>query len=513
MTPHDTRPAPTSRGDGADGTAAADAEAVRPGPLPPARLFVDGRWRDGEGPTRPVFDPATGARVTTAVDAGEADVGQAVAAARRAFDTGPWGRTTPRERGAVLLRAAGLLRQRAEELARLESLDVGKPIRLTRTVDVPTAVDHFEYYAAAAAGIEGATRSVAAPAFAYTRREPRGVVAAISPFNFPLVLSSVKIAAALAAGNTVVHKPAEETPLTALLVAELLREAGLPDGVYNVVTGDGATGELLVRDPRVDLVTFTGSTAVGRRIAAAAAETVTPVTLELGGKSAHLIFADADLDAAVATAVNAFVFNTGQYCMAGSRLLVQRPVYRDVVAALAETSRNVPLGDPFDPGTVVGPMAGPRHLDKVRDHLDQAARDGLTVLGDGDVSDLPAGGWWIRPAVLPDVSQDSRHVQEEIFGPVVTVQPFDSEEEAVALANGTPYGLAAGLHTRDLTRAHRVAARLRAGSVWVNGWSLLDAAMPSGGYGQSGYGREGGPEGLDPYLQTKSVTIAMGEAR
>jgi acyl-CoA reductase-like NAD-dependent aldehyde dehydrogenase len=486
----------------------------RPGPLPPAQLFIDGRWRDAGGRGREIIDPATGEVITTAAEAGADEVGRAVAAARRAFDDGPWAATTPRERGAILLRAAALLRERAEEFARLESLDTGKPIRFTRALDVPRTIEHFEYYGSIAAGIEGATRTIVAPAFAYTRREPLGVVAAISPFNFPLILSSIKIAPALAAGNTVVHKPAEETPLTALLLAEVLRDAGVPDGVFNVVTGDGTTGELLVSDPRVDKIAFTGSTPVGRRIAAAAAERVTPVTLELGGKGANLVFADADLGAAIETTVGAFVFNTGQFCMSGSRLLVERPVYQDVVAALAGACGQIPVGDPFDEGTVIGPMAGPRHLSKIRDYLDRARKDGVTVHGDTEPAAAPlSGGFWASPAVLADVAQDSPYVQEEIFGPVLTVQPFDTEEEAVRLANGTPYGLAAGLQTRDVTRAHRVAARLRAGSVWVNAWPLLDAGMPFGGYGQSGYGREGGPEGLDAYLQTKSVAIAMGAQR
>ncbi|MBR7825112.1 aldehyde dehydrogenase [Actinospica sp. MGRD01-02] len=474
--------------------------------LPPGELFIGGAWVAADG-VREILDPATGAAVASVAQAGPAETQLALAAARRAFDDGSWSGLAPRERGRILLRAAEILRGQAEELARLESLDTGKPIMFTRMVDVATTIDQIDYYGALAAGIEGSVRRTGRPTFAYTRREPIGVVAAITPFNFPLILSSIKIAPALAAGNTVIHKPAEETPLTALRIAEVLHEAGVPDGVFNVLPGDGSVGETLVRDPRVDKIAFTGSTAVGRGIAAAAAETLKHVTVELGGKSANIMFADADLEAAINTAISGFVFNTGQFCMAGSRLLVQRPVYDEVVAALAGAIGHVPVGDPFDEGTVIGPMAGPRHLAKVRAFLDKAGQGGAKVYGGGPVHDGP--GFWAAPTVLADVSQDSTFVQDEIFGPVLTVQPFDTEDEAVALANGTQYGLAAGLQTTDIARAHRVAERLRAGIVWVNGWALLDAALPFGGVNQSGYGREGGPEGLDEYLQTKSVLISV----
>lgn len=480
--------------------------------LAPGQLFIGGDWSPAEsGATRTVLDPATGTAVTDVAEAGPADMRRATAAARSAFDDGPWASTNPRERGRILLRAAQLLRERAGAFAAVESLDVGKPLGFTSTVDVPTVIDTFEYYGSLAAGIEGAARPVALPALAYTRREPIGVVAAITPFNFPLILSATKIAPALAAGNTVVHKPAEETPLTALLLAGVLREAGVPDGVFNVVTGDGAAGEALLRDPAVDKIAFTGSTAVGRVVARTAAESLKKVTVELGGKGANIIFADADLPAAIDTAIAAFVFNTGQFCMSGSRLLVERPVYEDVLAALGAACPHIPVGDPFAAGTVVGPMAGPRHRAKVESYLGAAAGDGLRVLGGsggGDArGDLP--GFFVPPTVLADAAQESRYIQEEIFGPVLTVQPFDTEDEAVRMANGTVYGLSAGLQTRDVSRAHRVAARLRAGIVWVNGWSLLDVAMPFGGCGLSGFGRENGPEGLDEYLQTKSVVVAL----
>ena len=480
----------------------------------PGRLFIGGEWVAADGERRSVFDPATGAEITTVAEATAADVDRAVTEARTAHDSGVWAGLPARERGRVLIRAAGLIRDRSEEFARLESLDTGKPLMFSRMIDVSTAAEMVEYYGTLAGSIEGSVRSTGAPMMAYTRREPLGVVAAITPFNFPLVLSVSKIAPALAAGNAVVHKPSEETPLTALLMADVLRDAGVPAGVFTVLTGGGEAGQALTDDARVDKVAFTGSTAVGRSIAAKAGQNLQHVTVELGGKSANLIFADADIDAAVSTAINGFVYNTGQFCMAGSRVLVERPVYEQVVEAIATGSAYVPVGDPFDEATVIGPMTGPRHLEKVRSFLRRAKEDGVRVLGAGaEVADgaeaAPDAGWFARPVVLADVAQDSPFVQEEIFGPVLTVQPFDTEEEAIRLANDTPYGLAAGLQTSDVKRAHRVAAALHAGLVWVNGWGVLDVAMPIGGYKASGYGRECGPEGLDEYLQTKSVLIGM----
>jgi acyl-CoA reductase-like NAD-dependent aldehyde dehydrogenase len=477
--------------------------------ISPGELFVDGRWAPAaDGRTREVLDPATGELTTTVAESAPEDVRRATAAARRAFDDGGWSGLTPRERGRVLLRAADLLRDQADELARLETLDVGKPLMFTRMVDVPTAIDTFEYFAGLATGLDGAVRRTAMPALAYTRRDPLGVVGAITPFNFPLILSTTKIAAALVAGNTVVHKPAEETPLSALRMAALLHEAGVPEGVFNVVTGGAEAGGALVCDPAVDKIAFTGSTTVGRVVNTTAAEQLKRVTVELGGKGANLVFADADLEAAVQTAISAIVFNTGQFCMAGSRLLVQRPVYDDVVAALAAALPHVPVGDPFAEGTVIGPMAGAGHWAKVEAFLTRAAADGVEVAGRRE--SVPPDGFYTAPAALLGAGPHSAYVQEEIFGPVLTVTAFDTEEEAVQLANGTRYGLAAGLQTRDLTRAHRVAARLRAGIVWVNGWALLDPAMPFGGVGASGFGRENGPEGLEEYLQTKSVVVSLG---
>ena len=470
----------------------------------PGRLYIGGGWRDAvAGRRRDVINPANGTRITTVAEGDAADINAAVIAARVAFDEGPWPRLSARERGDVLLRIAATLEAHREELAQLESIDTGKPITFARMVDLGDTIDHFTYYGGLAGTIEGATRSIRRPGFAYTLREPIGVVGAISPFNFPLILSTSKIAPALAAGNTVVHKPAEDTPLTALRLAELLTEAGLPDGVLNVVTGGGAAGAALAEHPGVDKIAFTGSTATGAKVATAAAARVTPTTMELGGKSAQIIFADADVARAIEAAVGGFVFNTGQFCMGGTRLLVHRDLYDTVLGALAEAATHLPVGDPRQESTVVGPMAGPHHLENVERYI--ALGEGRVVAG-GHRLDID-GGYFYAPTVLADVADDARVVQEEIFGPVLTVQRFDTEDEAVAMANGTPYGLAAGLHTNDVARAHRVAAKLRAGIVWVNSWAVLDAALPFGGYGRSGHGRENGPEGLDEYLQTKSVYL------
>ncbi|MFG2796508.1 aldehyde dehydrogenase family protein [Streptomyces pseudovenezuelae] len=478
--------------------------------IEPGRLFVGGRWREAaDGARTEVLDPSRGAVLATVAEAGADDVDAAVRAAREAFDGGTWSGLSGRERGRILHRVAELIRENADELAQLESLDVGKPISLCHAVDVTNAANDYEHFAALAHSLDGSVRNTPMNALAYTKREPLGVVAAITPFNFPLILAGSKIGPALAAGNTVVHKPADETPLSALYMAALLQRAGVPDGVVNVVTGTGpVAGEALLRHRGVDKVAFTGSTAIGRHVAATAGEALKPVTMELGGNAANIVFEDADLEKAVGAIIKAFVFNTGQFCMGGPRLLVARSVHSTLLGILADAVPGVPVGDPRDPATVVGPMAGEKHLKKVEEYVDLARKEGGRIVCGGERLDLD-GGFYYKPTVIADLSNDSRVVQEEIFGPVLTVQPFDSEDEAVELANSTPYGLASGVQTTNLARAHRVADRLQAGIVWVNDWAMLDPAVPFGGVKDSGYGREYGPEALDAYTKVKSVVVSL----
>ncbi|MBT2232461.1 aldehyde dehydrogenase [Nonomuraea sp. NEAU-A123] len=484
-----------------------DVPAVSRPHVEPGKLFIDGQWCEAHAKgRRDVIDPSTGKVVTTVAEADAADVDAAVTAGRRAF--GPWARMSGRERARVLHRVADIVRRREDELVAVESLDVGKPVSLCRAVDVATTAEIYEYYSGLAQTLQGATRQIPIPSHAYTSREPLGVVGAITPFNFPLILSSAKIAPALAAGNAVVHKPAEDTPLSALLMAEILAEAGVPGGVLNVVTGGAQAGEALLRHPGIDKIAFTGSTEIGRHAAATAGEALKPVTMELGGNAAQIVFEDADLDKAIGSVIKGFVFNTGQFCMGGPRLLVHRSLYDTVLEILAGAVAGVPVGDPFDPATVVGPMAAERHLTKVERYVRLARDQGGRVVTGGERLEL-GGGYYYRPTIIAGLDDDSRVVQDEIFGPVLTVQPFDTEDEAVELANGTPYGLAAGLQTTDLARAHRVAARLEAGIVWVNDWAMLDPAIPFGGVKQSGYGREYGPEALESYTKVKSVVIAL----
>ncbi|MEU3525807.1 aldehyde dehydrogenase family protein [Streptomyces sp. NPDC038707] len=471
-------------------------------------LFIDGKFQPADsGETVPDLNPATEEAICEVAWARASDLDRAVQAARRAFDVGPWPTMPAKERGRLMLRIADGIEAAGEELALLETLDVGKPITFTRGFDVRAAAEIFRYYAGMVEQLEGAARPAGARSLQYTRREPVGVVGAITPFNFPLNLAVNKIAPALAAGNTIVHKPAEQTPLTALALARIMAEAGLPDGVHNVVTGGGASvGAALVEHPGVDKISFTGSTATGKRLIAAAAGTLKKVTVELGGKGANIVFADADIEPAVQAAFQAGFFNTGQFCMSGSRLLVHRSVHDQVVEALTGVLAAIPVGDPLDEATVLGPLAHRQQLDKVVEYVGIGREEGATVAFGGERGqDGP--GYFHQPTLFTGAHPQMRIAQEEIFGPVVTVLPFDTDEEAVEIANGTPYGLAAGLHTRDVRRAHTVAARLQAGIVWVNTWAAFENSTSFGGYKSSGYGRELGPEGIEEYLQYKTVYV------
>lgn len=482
------------------------------GTLPPGQLFINGQWREAsDGGRMDVIAPATGQKLTDVARGTTSDIDDAVAAARAAFESGVWSGLSGRERGRVLQKVHDIMRARTEELAFAESQDVGKPIMLARVVDVENSAVNYEYAVSLGQHLDGSVREIPGNVHAYVRREPLGVVAAITPFNFPLILSTSKIAMALITGNSVVHKPASDTPLSALIMADILKEAGVPDGVFNVVTGPGAElGDHLVAHPGVDKVAFTGSTEVGAHVAELAGKALHPVTAELGGNAANIVFADANVEQAIGAIIPAFVFNSGQFCMAGPRLLVERPLYDVVLGILENAVPGVPFGDPSDPGTVIGPLASRAQLDKVAALVDAAKAAGGRVVTGGERADL-GGGFFYRPTVIADVDNDNPAVANEVFGPVLTVQPFDTEEEAVRLANSTPYGLASGIQTSNLAKAHRVAKKLQAGIVWVNGWAILDPAVPFGGVKQSGFGRELGPEQLEAYLRSKSIVINLDE--
>ncbi|MBS45711.1 MAG: betaine-aldehyde dehydrogenase [Nocardioides sp.] len=478
----------------------------------PRQLLIDGEWVDAlDGRTFGTVDPATEETLVQVAQASAADVDRAVASARRAFEHGsPWSRMSPRERSHLLWRIGDMIDERSEEFAQLESLDNGKSLASARG-DVGVAAELFRYFAGWATKMEGTSIPMSVPGkefHAYPRREPVGVVAGIVPWNFPLTMACFKVIPAITAGNTVVLKPAEQTPLTALRLGELLLEAGLPAGVVNVLPGFGDTGAALVDHPDVDKVAFTGSTEVGKKIAAGASRNLKKVSLELGGKAPNIVFADADLDAAVAGAALAGYFNEGQCCVNGSRLYVQRSVFDQVVEGVAAAARAITVGDAFDPATTMGPLVSAEQHQKVMGYVRGAIADGVTVnAGSGD----PARdhGYFFSPTLLTGVTEDMAVQTDEIFGPVITAIPFDTEDEVVAAANNTVYGLAAGVWSRDLGTAHRVGARLRAGTVWLNTWHADDVTLPRGGYKQSGWGRELGSFGLDDYTELKTVIAEL----
>ena len=472
--------------------------------------YIGGAWAPSAGGKRfPVENPATEDLLGEVAAADAADVDRAVAAARACFDSDAWQKLEPRRRGQMLARAADLLESRADEFARLETQQNGKPFFESK-IDVAMTVETLRYYAGWADKITGATLPVGAGSFVYTLKEPLGVVGAIVPWNFPLNLASWKFAPALAAGCTVVLKPASETPLTALLMAEVMEAAGLPAGAFNVVAGDGKTaGAALVRHPGVDKIAFTGSTPVGQGIMREAAGTPKRVSLELGGKSPNVVFADADLAAAVKGAQNAIFYGKGEVCAAGSRLVVERTVHDQVVEQLAARAKKLVPGDPFDKNTRLGAVVSRKQQQTVLGYIEKGRAEGAALVAGGKAATVNGKGYFVEATIFDGVKPEMTIAREEIFGPVLAVLAFDDVEEGIALANQSMYGLAAGIWTRDVSKAHRVARAIKAGTVWVNTYNLYDSSAPFGGYKASGFGRDLGREGLDGYLETKTVWVGL----
>ena len=477
------------------------------------KLLINGKWVDAaSGKTFATYNPATGEVLANVAAGDKEDIDRAVKAARAAFETGPWSKISPSERGRLLWKLADLLEKHTEEFAQLESLDNGKPLKVARAADVPLAVDHFRYYAGWATKIEGNTISLGLAKqgkfHAYTVREPVGVAGQIIPWNFPLLMAAWKLAPALSVGCTVILKPAEQTPLTALRLGELIMEAGFPEGVVNIVPGFGETaGAALAAHPDVDKIAFTGSTEVGKLIIHAAAGNLKKVSLELGGKSPNIILDDADIDAAIPGAASAIFFNQGQTCCAGSRLFVDKKIFDKVVDGVAQNAGKIRIGQGFDPDVDMGPLVSEEQFNKVCGYLESGKQEGAKAVTGG--SRAGNRGYFVQPTVLINTTDTMKVVQEEIFGPVLTAIPFSDINEIAAKANNTEYGLAAGIWTRDIKKAHALASKLRAGTVWINCYNVFDASLPFGGYKQSGWGREMGHEVLKNYTEVKSVCAAL----
>ncbi|MDG2184210.1 MAG: aldehyde dehydrogenase family protein [Mariniblastus sp.] len=480
----------------------------------PKQLLINGQWQDAaSGKSFEVINPANEKVVGHVAHGGEPDVALAVKAARQAFESGPWAKMTPSDRGKMIWKIGDLIEKHTDELAQLETLDNGKPLGVAKVADVPLSADIFRYMAGWCTKIEGNTIPISVPYapganfHAFTMREPVGVVGQIIPWNFPLLMAAWKIAPALACGCTIILKPAEQTPLSALRLGELIQEAGIPEGVVNIVTGFGDAGAALAQHDDVDKVAFTGSTEVGKLIVEAASGNLKKVTLELGGKSPNVIMRDADLSTAIPGAANAIFFNHGQCCCAGSRLYIDEAIFDEVTAGIAEEARGIVVGDGFDPDTNMGPLVSKEQYERVTGFMDRGRTAGATAVCGGRA---PEGeGFFVEPTVLTDTDEQMEVIREEIFGPVVAAMPFSNMDDLIARSNNTTYGLAAGVWTADVARAHQIAKAIKAGTVWVNCYNVFDAALPFGGYKQSGWGREMGHAALDNYLETKAVCISV----
>jgi len=481
---------------------------VKPGPT---KLLINNKWvESASGKTFPTVNPSTGEVICQVAEADAADVDRAVTAARNAFEHGPWRtKMSAAERGKLLNRLADLIEKNIDELARLEALDNGKPYKVAKAADLPLTIACYRYYAGWADKVQGRTIPISGDYFCYTRHEPVGVVGQIIPWNFPLLMQAWKLGPALATGNTVVMKPAEQTPLTALRVGELILEAGFPEGVVNLLPGYGPTaGAAIARHQDVDKVAFTGSTEVGHLIMEASAKSnLKRVTLELGGKSPNIVFADANMDDAIEGAHFALFFNQGQCCCAGSRLFVEEKAYDEFVQKSVARARTRTVGDPFDSKTEQGPQVDDAQFDKVMSYIDSGRKEGAKLVAGGNR--VGNRGYFIEPTVFADVKDDMKIAREEIFGPVMSIMKFKSIDEVVDRSNRSEYGLAAAVWTRDIGKAHAIANRVRAGTVWVNCYDVFDAAAPFGGFKQSGIGRELGEYGLQQYTEVKTVTVKL----
>jgi acyl-CoA reductase-like NAD-dependent aldehyde dehydrogenase len=475
------------------------------------QLFINGQWRDAaSGQTLDVVNPATEEVIATVASATQADVDAAVNAARAALD-GPWGKLSARERGRLVWKIGEKLMEKADEVARLETLHNGKPIFESRQIEIPAAAECFQYYAGWADKIHGETIPVKGNYLTYTLREPVGVIAAIVPWNFPLLLTSWKVAPALACGNTVIIKPASQTPLTALALADIALEAGIPPGVINVVTGPGSiVGRMIVEHSGIDKIAFTGDTSTGKQIMRGSAETLKHITLELGGKSPNIVFPDADIEAAVRGATTGIFYGKGEVCAAGSRLLVDRSIKDEFIDKVAARAKKMVPGDPMDPKTRLGAISSKKQLENDLRYIETAKQEGATLVAGGSRADIGTGkGYFLQPTVFAGVTPGMTIAREEIFGPVLAAIEFADVDEAIARANDTSYGLAAAVWTKDIKKAHYVARKLQAGTVWINTYNVYDTAAPFGGYKQSGFGREMSVHALEHYTQVKSVWVDL----